>query len=138
MTRRLAPEEALIYAMVTTAAVDRAIADSELSRIGSIVKELPMFTGYDRDWLVEEAQACGRVLAGPSGLDKVLDMIRDGLPEHLHETAYVLAAEVAATDMTVKLEESRFLELLGDKLDMEDLVRAALERAAKARHQTIS
>jgi uncharacterized membrane protein YebE (DUF533 family) len=137
MTRRLAPEEALIFAMVTTAAVDRAIADSELSRIGSIVKELPMFTGYDRDWLVEEAQACGRVLAGPSGLDKVLDLIRDGLPEHLRETAYVLAAEVAATDMKVKLEESRFLELLGDKLDIEDLVRAALERAAKARHQTI-
>ncbi len=137
MTRRLAPEEALIFAMVTTAAVDRTIADSELSRIGSIVKELPMFTGYDRDWLVEEAQACGRVLAGPSGLDKVLDLIRDGLPEHLRETAYVLAAEVAATDMKVKLEESRFLELLGDKLDIEDLVRAALERAAKARHQTI-
>ena len=37
MSRQLAPEEALIYAMVTTAAVDRAIADSELSRIGSIV-----------------------------------------------------------------------------------------------------
>jgi len=45
---------------------------------------------------------------------------------------------VAATDMKVKLEESRFLELLGDKLEIEDLVRAALERAAKARHQTIS
>jgi uncharacterized membrane protein YebE (DUF533 family) len=137
MTRRLAPEEALIYAMVTTAAVDRAIADSELSRIGSIVKELPPFTTYDKDWLVDEAQACGRVLAGAGGLEKVLDLIYDSLPQHLRETAYVLAAEVAATDMKVKTEESRFLELLGDKLGLDPLVRSALERAARARHQTI-
>lgn len=137
MSRRLAPEEALIYAMVTTAAVDRAIADSELSRIGSIVKELPPFTTYDRDWLVEEAQACGRILAGPGGLDKVLELIRETLPTHLRETAYVLAAEVAATDMKVKTEESRFLELLADALGLDALVCAALERAARARHQTV-
>lgn len=135
--RRLSPEQALIYAMVTTAAVDRAIADSELSRIGSIVTELPMFVAYGRDWLVEEAQGCGRVLSGPTGLDTALDMIRDGLPAHLRETAYVLAAEVAATDMKVKPEETRFLELLGDKLEIDQLVRAALERAARARHQTV-
>jgi uncharacterized membrane protein YebE (DUF533 family) len=137
MSRRLDPEEALIYAMVTTAAVDRAIADSELSRIGSIVKELPPFTTYDRDWLVEEAQACGRVLAGPSGLDSVLELIREALPVHLRETAYVLAAEVAATDLKVKVEESRFLELLADSLGLDPLVCAALERAARARHQTV-
>jgi len=135
MTRRLAADEALIYAMVTTSAVDRAIADSELERIGTIVRQLPAFTTYDKDWLADEAQACGRTLAGPSGLDKVLDLIRDGLPEHLRETAYVLAAEVAATDMKVKVEESRFLELLADKLEIDPLVAAALERAAKARHQ---
>ncbi len=136
MSRQLAPEEALIYAMVTTAAVDRAIADSELSRIGSIVKELPAFTAYDRDWLVDEAQACGQVLKSAGGLDKVLAMIHGALPAHLRETAYMLAAEVAATDLKVKTEEIRFLELLGDKLGLDSLVRAALERGAKARHQT--
>lgn len=137
MSRQLSPEEALIYAMVTTAAVDRAIADSELSRIGSIVKELPVFTAYDRDWLVDEAQACGMVLKGANGLDKVLDLIHDALPAKLRETAYMLAAEVAATDLKVKMEEIRFLELLGDKLALDPLVRAALERGAKARHQTV-
>jgi uncharacterized membrane protein YebE (DUF533 family) len=134
---RLSPQEALIYAMITTSAVDRKISNDELSRIGSIVAQLPPFVAYNQDWLVEESQACGKVLAKPDGLDKVLDLIHAGLPEHLRETAYVLAAEVAATDLKVKLEEARFLELLAAKLGLDRLVTTALERAAKARHQEI-
>ena len=56
MPSGLTAQEALIYAMITTAAVDRTITDDELSRIGSIVRELPPFRDYDRDWLVGEAQ----------------------------------------------------------------------------------
>jgi uncharacterized membrane protein YebE (DUF533 family) len=134
---RLSPQEALIYAMITTSAVDRKISNDELSRIGSIVAQLPAFVAYNQDWLVEESQACGKVLAKPDGLDKVLDLIHAGLPEHLRETAYVLAAEVAATDLKVKLEEARFLELLAAKLGLDQLVTTALQRAAKARHQEI-
>lgn len=137
MTTTLSPEEALIYAMITTAAVDRRITDNELQRIGSIVKELPAFLNYDHDWLVKESQDCGKVLAGPSGLDRVLDMILDGVPEHLEETCYVLSAEVAATDLKVKVEEVRFLEMLADRFKLDKLICAALERAAKARHQKI-
>jgi len=133
----LSPEEALIYAMITTAAVDGRITDSELLRIGSIVKELPPFLSYDHEWLVKESQDCSRVMAGPSGLDHVLDLIVDALPEHLEETAYVLCAEVAATDLRVRLEEVRFLELLAGRLKLDKLICASLERAAKARHQQI-
>ena len=35
MTARLSPQEALVYTMITTSAVDRAMTDDELSRIGS-------------------------------------------------------------------------------------------------------
>lgn len=133
----LSPPEALLYAMITTAAVDRRITDDELSRIGSIVKELPPFVAYDQEWLVTEAQACGAVLSKQDGLAKVLDLIEAGLPEHLRETAYVLAAEVAATDLKVRVEEVRFLDMLGGRLGLDKLVCAALERAAKARHQQI-
>ncbi|HXF54519.1 MAG TPA: tellurite resistance TerB family protein [Hyphomicrobiaceae bacterium] len=134
----LTPPEALIYAMVTTAAVDRTITEDELGRIGSIIGELPAFRRYDRDWLAGEAQECGRVLAKVDGLAKVLELIHDALPEPMHETAYVLAAEVAATDMRVKLEEVRFLDMLAEKLRLDKLTCAALERAAKARHQPMT
>lgn len=133
----LSPEEALIYAMITTAAVDGRITDDELLRIGSIVKELPPFLNYDNEWLVKESKDCSRVMSGPGGLDNVLDLIIDALPEHFEETAYVLCAEVAATDLKVRVEEVRFLELLAGRLGLDKLICAALERGAKARHQRV-
>ncbi len=132
----LSPQTALIYAMITTSAVDRKISDEELQRMGSIVRQLPVFEGYEHDWLVREAQDCGKVLSKPGGLDRVLALIDASLPEHLRETAYVLCAEVAAADMTVKPEEVRFLELLAAELEIDKLTCAALERAARARHRS--
>lgn len=137
MTARLSPQEALVYAMITTSAVDRAMTDDELSRIGSIVQQLPPFHGYDHDWLVRKAEECGTALARPNGLHDVLEQIAEALPQRLRETAYVLAAEVAASDLKVKLEEVRFLDMLAEKLNLDALTCAALERAAKARHQRI-
>lgn len=137
MPDRLTPQQALIYAMITTSAVDRKITDDELARIGSIVEQMPLFHNFHHDWLVDEAQECGKLLAKPDGLDKVLDAIFHALPDRLYETAYVFAAEVAATDLRVKVEEIRFLEMLAERLKLDKLTCAALERAAKARHQRL-
>lgn len=137
MSKKLTPPEALIYAMITMSAVDRKISDTELARIGSIVRELPPFVSYNEDWLINEAQECGKALGKANGLEKVLDLIKEGLPQHLYETAYVLSAELAATDLKVHAEEVRFLEMLAGKLEIDKLTCAALERAARARHQKI-
>jgi tellurite resistance protein len=134
---KLTPQEALIFAMITISAVDREISDEELRRIGSIVAELPPFEGYNQDWLVNEAQACGRYLVKPNGLNTVLQLVKKALPRRLYETAYVLAAEVAASDLNVREEEIRCLELLAETLEIDRLTCAALERAARARHQRV-
>jgi uncharacterized membrane protein YebE (DUF533 family) len=132
---KLLPQEALIYAMVTTAAADRQITQEEISRINSIVRELPAFRTLDDGWFAREAQACGQVLRKPDGVARVLDLIGAALPGPLRETAYALAAEVAASDLFIKDDEKSFLALLADKLELDALVRAALERAARARHK---
>ena len=77
------------------------------------------------------------LLSEGDGLDKVLSLIHANLPARLAETAYVLAAEVAASDLSVKPEEVRFLELLAERLSLDKLTCAALERAARARHQRV-
>lgn len=136
-TASLTPQEALIYTMVAVAASDRAISEKELARINSMVVQLPVFRDIDSAWLSREAQDCGRILARPEGMMKVVRMIVDALPVPLRETAYALAAEVAASDLAIKDGERDFLSLLAEGLQLDELVRAALDRAAAVRHRQI-
>lgn len=126
--------EALVFAMVTIAAVDREISDHELQRIGRIVSHLPVFRDFDPEKLVTTAEACGDMLSTDDGLEKVLDKIASGIPQRLHETAYALAVEIAAADLSVSQEETRFLEMLADRLGLDKLNTVAIERGARARH----
>lgn len=126
---------ALIYVMVTMSAVDRAISDQELARIGNIVNQLPIFADFDEEELVGVAQACGERLSTEDGLDDILDLIAKVLPKKLYETAYALAVEIAAVDLEVKQEELRFLQLLRDKFDLDKLPVGAIEHSARVRHR---
>jgi tellurite resistance protein len=128
-------QDALIYTMVTMSAVDRIISDGELRKIGTIVSQLPVFATFDTDRLVKTAEACGDILSEDDGLDTILDIIAKALPKKLYETAYALAVEVAAVERDVRQEELRFLELLRDRLGLDKLIIAAIERGARARHQ---
>ncbi|MDQ8698967.1 tellurite resistance TerB family protein [Hyphomicrobium sp. LHD-15] len=137
MTDKLSPPVALIFAMTTLSAADRTINTDELARIGSIVRELPPFRDYTDDWLADAAQECGKILKKPNGVDSVLTLVKKSLPPRLYETAYVLCAEVAASDLSVHTEEEKFLELLASALELDELTCAALRRAARARHQRV-
>jgi tellurite resistance protein len=134
---KLTPHEALIFLMITMSAVDRQISDHELERISQIVRQLPVFMGFDFDSLPAAAVRCGELLGKEDGLDELLEMAEASLPKKLYETAYALAVEVAAADLKVPDEEIRLLELLRDQFHLDKLVTAAIERSARARHQTI-
>lgn len=137
MSDRIPAAEALIYAMVTVSAADRTISIPELDRIGSIVRDLPPFRSFTSDWLADTAQQCGKLLRKSDGVDAVLELVRISLPARLYETAYVLCAEVAASDLSVHDAETRFLDLLAAKLELDCATCAALERGARARHQRV-
>lgn len=123
--------------MVTISAADRKIADVELERIGEIVKRYPVFMDYDRQMLVKTAEACGNLLSEGATLDAVVELVAETLPAKLRETAYALAVDVAAVDMLVTVEEIRVLDVLRKGLGLDKLVAAAIERGARARHQTL-
>ena len=125
--------EALVFVMVTTAAADQHLSETELSRIGTICDTLPIFAGLDRDRLVAHANACSAILREEDGLDQIIGFVRNTLPEPLRETAYAVAVDVAAADLSVHQEELLFLQALRDALDIDPLVVAAIERAARVR-----
>ena len=137
MTESLNHHAALVYVMVTVSAVDRAMTDDELHRIGEIVSNLPVFSDYDDNDLVKTAEACGEILSADGGLQQVLRLVRGVLPEKLRETAYAVALEVAAADRLVRPEETRFLEMLGDTLELDRMTTAAIERGIRARNMTL-
>lgn len=132
----ISPQAALIYGMVVVSAADGSMNEDELRTIGDLTMHLPVFKGFEDHRLVQVSQECAAILDDDDGLDAVLGLIRDNLPEHLRETAYWLALEVALTDSRVALEEVRVLELLRRTLSVDRLAAAALERGARARYQT--
>jgi tellurite resistance protein len=137
MTEPLSHHAALVYVMVTISAVDRTMSDDEVARIGEIVTNLPVFADYDEERLVKTAEACGEILSSDGGLEQVLRLVHGALPPKLRETAYAVALEVAAADHQVKPEEIRFLEMLGDSLELDTLTKAAIERGIRARNTTL-
>jgi hypothetical protein len=130
--------EALIYLMVVTSASDRDMTDVELARIGQVVRTWPIFEDFRHDRLVEVAQDCQKLLHQDGGLDQVLSIARKAVPEHLHDTAYAAAFEVAAVDLEMRMEELRVLQLLRRHLSVDPLTVAAIERANKARLRSLT
>jgi tellurite resistance protein len=126
---------ALVYVMVVVSASDGNMSESELRTIGDIVRTLPVFRDFDHHRLISASRECAEILQEPDGLEAVLGLIRNALPESLRETAYWLALEVALTDVRVNLEEVRIVELLRRALSIDRLVAAALDRAAEARYR---
>ncbi|MCA1491148.1 tellurite resistance TerB family protein [Ensifer sp. NBAIM29] len=133
MPSSLSQHEALVYVMVMMSAVDRDMTDDEFARIGGLVRFLPAFDGFDENELIHIGRECATQLAAPEGLDVTLEMVREALPQRLHDTAYALAVEIAAADQRIRNEEIRLLQLLRDRLQLDKLTCAAIERGAIAR-----
>ena len=130
--------EALIYLRVLTSASDRDMTDVELARIGEVVQTWPIFEDFDAEKLVKIAQDCQKLLHQDGGLQKVISLAQGAIPLHLHETAYAAAFEVAAVDLEMRMEELRVLQLLRSELAVDPLTVAAIERASKARHRSLT
>jgi hypothetical protein len=126
---------ALIYVMVVVSASDGNMSERELRTIGDIVRTLPVFREFDEHRLLAVSQECAAILQEQDGLDAVLGLIKNALPEPLRETAYWLALEVALTEPRVMLEEVRIIELLRRSLEIDRLSAAALDHAAEARYR---
>lgn len=133
----LDPQTALIAIMVMLSAADSDMTDQELFAIGEIVRTLPAFRGFDADGLVHAADQAATIIDETESLDDAIAVIRASLPDHLCETGYALACEIAAADGAVAEEEIRALEIIRFGLGLDRLTAAAIERGARARFQTV-
>ena len=136
--KALSSQDALVAVMVAVSAVDQNMTDSELASITGIIDILPVFDDYDRDRTATVSNMVADLFEEEDGLDALIGLIEQALPDHLRETAYALACDVAAADKRVNMSELRFLEMLRHDLRVGRLAAAAIERGARARHQRLT
>lgn len=134
MPPSMTPQDALIAIMVAVSASDEQLGTSELAAIEGIVGSLPVFRGYDPDRFRQITQVVMDLFEEEEGLEALFGLVRDALPERLHETAYALACDVASADGTLREVELRMLEEVRHELNVDRLHAAAIEWGARARH----
>ena len=133
----LDPQDALIAVMISASAADDRMTPSEFHKITAIVQVLPAFEGYDVDRVSQVGALVSDLFQEEDGLEALFGLIGTALPAHLHETAYALACDVTAADLSVADTELRMLEELRHHLGVDRLTSAAIERGARARHQRV-
>lgn len=133
----LTPQDALVAVMIATSVADGEISETELRKIGGIIEVLPVFENYDKDRIGRISGTVAELFEDEDGVDALIGLVREALPEHLSETAYALACDVAAADGNVRMSELTLLEMLRHDLSVGRLASAAIERGARARHQRL-
>lgn len=133
----LSPEDALIAVMMIVSAADSDVSTKEVAEIAAVVELAPAFETYDRDRIETVAEAVADLMQNDDGLDTLMGLVRDALPDLLRETAYAFACDVAAADGAIAIEEMRLLEIIRHKLEIGRLAAAAIERGSRARHQRV-
>ncbi|MCU0831219.1 MAG: tellurite resistance TerB family protein [Rhizobiaceae bacterium] len=127
--------DALLKLMLVMSAADGRQRDRELKQVADLVSSLPMFRSVTADDLVQALRRTDALLDEADGIDNVVAAAAEALTPPMRETAYALAVEVAASDLSASDEELRLLELLRDTLDLDPLVTAAIERSARVRYR---
>jgi tellurite resistance protein len=130
----ISPQDALVAVTFVTAIADERMSEKEYREILASLNILPVFAGYDPDRIDGLSDTVQAFLDEENGLDDLIGLVESVLPDHLYETAYALACDVAAADGSVALGEMRLLEELRQGLGLDRLNAAAIERGARARH----
>ena len=133
----LSPQDALIAVMVAVSASDETIRTSELVAIERMVNHMPVFADYDADRIRRVSQIVFDLFEEEDGLDALFGLIRDALPDKLHETAYALACDVGAADGRLYEGEMAMLAEIRHQLDIPRLHAAAIELSAQVRHRVL-
>ena len=135
-TTILSPQDALVAIMIAEGTSHRGVTKLEFASIIKIIEHLPIFKDYDASRVKTIAETVYDIFEEEDGLDALFGLIKVSLPEHLFETAYALACDVAAADGRLKEIELQLLREIRYELNIDRLHGAAIERGARARHLT--
>jgi len=82
---------------------------------------------------------CMELTQEESNFENLLDHINEGLDskKDLKKTAYILALEVMMADLNVVEESIRFLELLGETLQLNNLEISSIKHTIRSKYESL-
>ena len=125
--------------MTLSAATDGDISDKEINTINYLFTTLPVFDKANNDYLSKKMIECMELTQEESNFENLLDHINEGLDskKDLKKTAYILALEVMMADLNVVEESIRFLELLGETLQLNNLEISSIKHAIRSKYESL-
>lgn len=125
--------------MTLSAATDGDISDKEMNTINYLFTTLPVFEKANNDYLSKKMIECMELTQEESNFENLLDHINEGLDSKrdLKKTAYILALEVMMADLNVVEESIRFLELLGETLQLNNLEISSIKHTIRSKYESL-
>ena len=125
--------------MTLSAATDGDISDKEMNTINYLFTTLPVFEKANNDYLSKKMIECMELTQEESNFENLLDHINEGLDskKNLKKTAYILALEVMMADLNVVEESIRFLELLGETLQLNNLEISSIKHSIRSKYESL-
>ena len=125
--------------MTLSAATDGDISDKEMNTINFLFTTLPVFEKANNDYLSKKMIECMELTQEESNFENLLDHINEGLysKKELKKTAYILALEVMMADLNVVEESIRFLELLGETLQLNNLEISSIKHTIRSKYESL-
>ena len=125
--------------MTLSAATDGDISDKEMNTINYLFTTLPVFEKANNDYLSKKMIECMELTQEESNFENLLDHINEGLDskKDLKKTAYILALEVMMADLNVVEESIRFLELLGETLQLNNLEISSIKHTIRSKYKSL-
>ena len=125
--------------MTLSATTDGDISDKEMNTINYLFTTLPVFEKANNDYLSKKMIECMELTQEESNFENLLDHINEGLDskKDLKKTAYILALEVMMADLNVVEESIRFLELLGETLQLNNLEISSIKHTIRSKYESL-
>ena len=123
--------------MTLSAATDGDISDKEMKTINFLFTTLPIFEKLNNEYLSKKMIECMELTQEEENFENLLDFINEGLDtkKSLKKTAYILALEVMMADLNIAEESIRFLEVLGNILELNNLEISSIKHTIRSKYE---
>tara|TARA_Y100001954_G_C15615336_1_gene504976 strand:+ start:305 stop:712 length:408 start_codon:yes stop_codon:yes gene_type:complete len=130
----LNPNDALIYSMTLSSAIDGEVSKKEMQFIESCIKNLPIFNSFSIENLSSTINMFFELLRADSDPETIIELIDKSLDKKTKHVAYALSVEIMMVEENFTNEKLRLLELFEKNFDINDLESTSIKYTIKTKY----